>query len=141
MTICYNNYFVIILDITNILKETPDEDQLFDLLYNIRDKWNEIGLALHVHCNILTDLKHLNYSDTFRLLNVINICITQPSPITWEMVITAMENPIVNNKGKADLKCHYLSAGKSNKLLIHLKVKLIIIQFSHEVIAYDRLYY
>ena len=132
---------VIISDITNILKETPDEDQLFDLLYNIRDKWNEIGLALHVHCNILADLKHLNYSDTFRLLSVINICITQPSPITWEMVIIAMENPIVNNKEKADLICHYLSAGKSNKLLMHLKVKLIIIHFSCEVLAYDRLYY
>ena len=121
MTICYNYYFVIISDITNILKATPDEDQLFDLLYNIRDKWNEIGLALHVHHNILADLKHLNYSDTFRLLNVINICITQPSPITWEMVITAMENPIVNNKEKSDLICHYLSAGKNNKLLLHLK--------------------
>ena len=43
---------------------------------------------------------------------------TQPSPDTWETVITAIESPIVNDKVTADIIRRYLSTGKSNKLLL-----------------------
>ena len=125
----YNNYFVVILDITNILKETLDEDQLFDLLDDICDKWYEIGLALHVHPNFLDDPQLRHCDDTFRLSNIINRWVNHSSSVTWEMVINAMESPIVKNKAKAEMICHYLSTGKSNKLLMMLKVKLVVIHF------------
>ena len=49
------------------------------------------------------------------LNNFLNI---EPSIVTWETVISAMESRNVNNKAIA-IKIHqYLSTGKSNKLLL-----------------------
>ena len=45
MKLCFN-YFVVILDIINILKESPDEHDLLILLSGISDKWYDIGLLL-----------------------------------------------------------------------------------------------
>ena len=110
---------------------TPDEDQLFDLLDDICDKWYEIGLALHVHPNFLDDPHLRHCDDTFRLSNVINRWINHSSSVTWEMVINAIESPIVENKAKADYIRYYLCTGKSNKLLKLLKVMIdFIIDFN-----------
>ena len=118
MTVCYNNYFVLILGITSTLKETPTQYELFILLRSIRHKWYDIGLSLQVHRNVLDDLKQSEGNDIFKLNKVINTWKeTQPSPDTWETVITAIESPIVNDKEIADLIRQYLSSGKSNKLL------------------------
>ena len=117
MTVCYNNYFVVISDITSILKETPTKYELNSVLFNVTDKWYDIGLSLQVYPNVLDDLIQSERDD--KLLAVIdNFLTTEPSPVTWETVITAIESPIVNDKETANLIRHYLSTGKSNKLLL-----------------------
>ena len=118
VTVCYNNYFVIILDITSILNETPTQYELFELLSDINDKWYEIGLSLQVHRDILDDLKHSQKTNLIKLHAVIDkFLTTQPSPVTWVTVISAIESPVVNDKNIADLIHQYLSTGKSNMLL------------------------
>ena len=115
MTVCYNNCFIVISDITSILNETPTQLELFELLSDIRDKWYDIGLSLQVHQNILDDLKHNPNTNFIKLFAVIGKFLsTQPSPVTWISVISAIESPIINKKNIADLIRDYLSTGKSN---------------------------
>ena len=117
MTVCYNNYFIVISDITSILKEIPTKYELNSVLFNVSDKWYDIGLSLQVRRNVLDDLIQSERDD--KLLAVIdNFLTTEPSPVTWETVITAIEGPIVNDKETADLIRQYLSTGKNNKILI-----------------------
>ena len=119
MRISYNNYFVIISDITSILKENPNKDELVLLLISISDKWYDIGLSLQVRRNVLADIKQSEGDDRTKLNKVIYIWKdTQPSLLTWETVITAMESPIIDDKETADRIRQYLSTGKSNKLLL-----------------------
>ena len=123
MTVCYNNYYVVTLDITSILKETPTKSELFNLLFGIREKWYDIGLSLQVRRSVLDEIKQSednNYTKLNKLINVWKE--TQPSPDTWETVITSIESPIVNKKVIADLIRQYLSTGKSNKLLLSNEV-------------------
>ena len=118
MTVCYNNYFVLISGITTILKETPTIHELSYLLYDISDKWYDIGLSLQVRRNVLDNLKHDQSGNDYKLIVVIkNFLTSQPSTINWETVIAAIESPIVNDKETADLIRQYLR-GKSNKLLL-----------------------
>ena len=119
MTVCYNNCFVFISDITSILKETPTIHELFNLLYDISDKWYDIGLSLQVRRNVLDDLKHdqMNNDDKFFVV-IHNFLTSQSSLVNWETVIGAIESPTVNDKETADLIHQYFSTGKSNKLLL-----------------------
>ena len=109
MTVCYNNYFIVISGITSILKEFPDEHVLFNLLYDISDQWYDIGLSLQVCCNVLDDLKQSEDDDETKLKKVMNIWEdTKSSSTTWETMITAMESPTINNKEIADYIRQYL---------------------------------
>ena len=118
MTVCYNNYFVLISDITSILKETPTEFELFNLLFVIREKWYDIGLSLQVRRSVLDDLKHDQRDNDYKLIAVINNFLTsQSSLVNWETMIAAIESPTINDKETADLIRQYLR-GKSNKLLL-----------------------
>ena len=122
MTVCYNNYFVIISDITSILKETPNERELLRPLIDIRHKWYDIGLTLQVRRNDLDDLKQSEDDDITKLKKVINIWKgTERSSVTWKGVINAMKSPdnkmIVNR-----IHCH-LKLGNlllSNKLILSI---------------------
>ena len=119
MTVCYNNYFVIFSGVTSILKETPTKNELFNLLYDISDKWYDIGLSLQVYRNVLDDLKESKDNEPTKLEKVISISIdTKPSSTTWKKIITAAESPVINNKEIADKIRQYLSRGKSNNLLV-----------------------
>ena len=116
MTVCYNNYFVLISDITSILKETPDEDEILRVLYDISDKWYDIGLSFQVRRNVLDDLKQSQKNDVEKFDEVIKILKrSQPSLFTWEALINAMESPIINNKKQANLIRQSL---KFSKLLL-----------------------
>ena len=113
MTVCYNNYFIVISDITSILKETPNEDELLLLLRSISDKWYDIGLSLQVRRNVLDEIKQSEDNDETKLKKVFNIWEeTKSSPDTWETMITAVESPVINNKEKADLIHQYLQYSK-----------------------------
>ena len=133
MTVCYKKYFVIISDITSVLKETPTKYELNSVLFNVSDKWYDIGLSLQVYHNVLDDLIQSERDD--KLLAVIdNFLTTEPSPVTWETVITAIESPIVNDKETADLIRHYLSTGKSIKLLLLSNEVIKLLLLSSEVV-------
>ena len=121
MTVCYNIYFVAISDITSILKETPDEDDLVHRLLGIEDNWYRIGESLQVHCNDLDHIKHSQDNNIARLRKVLKISLH----VTWEKVITAIEGPIVKNKKKAMEICHHLKLGKLS--LLSSEVVLLIL--------------
>ena len=90
-----------------------------ELLSGIRYKWYDIGLSLQVRRNILDDLKHSQKTNLIKFYAVIdNFLNRQPSFVSWETVIAAIENSIVNDKETADLIRQYLSIGKGNKLLL-----------------------
>ena len=115
MTICYNNYFVVISDITSILKETPNEDELLQLMH-ITDQWYDIGLSLQVRRNVLDDLKQSEGDDSTKLQKVINKWKdTKSSSLSWKTMIAAVEGSVINNKKIADFIRYCL---KLSKLLL-----------------------
>ena len=132
MTVCYNNYFVVISGITSILKETLDEDDLsylLSLLFGISDKWYDIGLSLQVRRNVLDEIKQSEDNNYIKLKKVINIWEeTKSSPDTWETIITAAESPVINNKEIADRIRRYLQSSKL--LLLSNEVVLLILSLS-----------
>ena len=134
MTICCNNCFVLISDITSILKETPTENELFNLLYDISDKWYDIGLSLQVHRNVLDEIKQSEDNDETKLEKVINMWEdTKSSSTTWETIITAAESSVINNKEIADMIRQYLKFSKL--LLLSNEVILLILSLSINCIA------
>ena len=129
MTVCYNNYFVVISGITSILKETPDKDDLSIALHFISDKWYDIGLSLQVRRNVLDDLKQSKDDDKTKLKKVLNIWEeTKSSSFTWETVIAAAESSVINNKEIADRIRRYLQFSKL--LLLSNEVVLLILSLS-----------
>ena len=129
MIVCYNNYFVVISGITSILKETPDEYELFSLLRSISDKWYDIGLSLQVRRNVLDEIKQSQDNDETNLKKVTNIWRdTKSSPDTWETIITAVESPVINNKEIADSIRHLLKISKL--LLLSNEIVLLILSLS-----------
>ena len=129
MTVCYNNYFVVISGITSILKETPTEYEPFHLLRSISDKWYDIGLSLQVRRNVLDEIKQSQDNDKTNLKKVTNIWRdTKPSPDTWETIITAVESPVINNKEIADMIRNRLKISKL--LLLSNDVVLLILSLS-----------
>ena len=105
------------------MKEAPNEDVLINLFADIHDKWNEIGLNLKVPCTILDNFKRSNDDDLEKLRKVIfSWKNTQPSPVTWETVITTIKSPVVSNEKMADMIRRFLDEGKSYNSLLIIKV-------------------
>ena len=90
-------FFVIISDISST--STLDSDEVAYLLMDIDHKWYEIALSLRVHHSFLDDLKHSPGCSYKKLKKIIEIWKEkEPSPVTWETVITAIESYPVNEK-------------------------------------------
>ena len=114
---------IIISDITNILKEAPNEDVLINLFADIHDKWYEIGLNLKVPRTVLDNFKKSDDDDLQKLRKVIfSWKNTQPSPVTWETVIITINSPVVNNEKMVDMIRRFLDEGKSYNSLLLIKV-------------------
>lgn len=76
---------------------------------DVSARWNEIGLALAVSSNDLEKIKQGHDSTEVKLSNVITVWKnTKSSPFTWDILISAIEGPIVKNKAKADEIRKYL---------------------------------
>ena len=115
---CITDFVLSILDISNILKEIPRHYDLLCLLADIKNSWQDIGLALGVSDDYLDGLKHSQDTPSTKLSNVIRKWMdSQPSLVTWKTVISAIEGPIVDNKRKADEIRDYLG-----KLIIYCQV-------------------
>ena len=88
---------------SDILKRAPDEYEVLNLLADISNQWNEIGLSLRVDKNILDSLAEKNQRNKVKLAGVIQSWInTRRSPVMWETLISAIEGPIVGNNNKAN---------------------------------------
>ena len=93
--------FIYTLDIEDILAKKPDFDDLINLLAVIKHEWEKIGIALKVKESDLGDLRQKQDS-TIKLIGVIRTWQnTMPTEITWNVVIEAIEGPIVNHRATA----------------------------------------
>ena len=101
------------LDISDLLKKSPTEHELLDLLADISNLWHEIGLSLKVPHNILDNLKRSQESDRIKLSEVIHswLTTTESHLVTWETVISTIKGPIVNNIKKANEIRQHLTKG------------------------------
>ena len=60
-------------------------------------------MALNISGNVLGDLQTSQEESIVKLDKVINTWLTsQPLPVTWQTVISAIEGKIVNNVAKAN---------------------------------------
>ena len=67
-----------------------DKHILINLLTNISNKWQEIGIALNIEQNFLDGLSS-GLADNVKLAKVIDKWIsTQSSPVIWETVISVI---------------------------------------------------
>ena len=105
----YNNFYVLCLKLyfyvgtPDILNTTPDEHNLLKLLANIDHQWYVIGKALKVSHNVLSGLQTSREENKVKLIQIIYTWLTtQPSPVTWKTVISAIEGSIVGNLAKAN---------------------------------------
>ena len=73
-----------------MLHNVPDTKDLFDLLADVKHRWEDIGKALKVHGSVLMTAFR-DHSDTSSRLSVIVDGIVSMD-ITWEAVIDAMES-------------------------------------------------
>ena len=111
--------FYLLTDISDILKESPNQRDVLNLLVGISSKWYDIGLSLGIDDNDLDELsRNVQYTNATKLSKVIRKWIdTKSSPVTWETVISAIEGPIVDNKNKADEIRDYLTTSKYRSYL------------------------
>ena len=88
--------------------------ELLNLLADIDEKWYEIGLSLKVSQNVLNGLTSNQFSNIYKLDQVIEswLTTTESHLVTWETVIDAIKSPIVNNIKKATEIHEHLTRGK-----------------------------
>ena len=97
-------YVFLFLDISKILKKEPDTADLIGLLSDIKYKWKLIGVALKVKVgdDILGSCTQSSEEDGNKLYTVVRSWAnTRVTDVTWEMVIAAVEGPIVDHKSTA----------------------------------------
>ena len=100
-----DNITSLYLDISDLLRKTPTEHELLNLLADISNLWYEIGLSLKVPHSILDGLMSSAKKRKYKLVQVICswLTTTESHLVTWETVIDehAIKSPIVNNNKKA----------------------------------------
>ena len=129
MKVCYNN-FIFLSDISNILKKTPNEEDLFSLVYTVSDKWYDIGISLQVRRDVLDDLRQSEDDNLTKLSKVINIWKdTKSSSVTWEKIISVMEDPVIDKREIADGIRQNLKASELSLLSIRFFINTVTVNF------------
>ena len=65
-------------------------------------EWDKIGIALEVEHSVLGALRWNNEDNTAKLITVLRSWLnTFPSTCTWDVVLTAVEGPIVKHPSTA----------------------------------------
>ena len=87
----------------DILRKSPGKLELLSILADINDKWYFIGLELKIPQSTLNGLTTNPQDNVYKLEQVIETWIntTDEKLVTWEIVLTAIEGPIINNRNKA----------------------------------------
>ena len=87
-----------VVDLTCILKKKPKLKELVSLLRDIDYKWEKIGITLDVKDHVLCGLKESIDDNTTKLITVLRSWMnTFPSNSTWDVVLAAVKDPIVNH--------------------------------------------
>ena len=77
--------------------EVPDKLRLLEILAPIQDKFQQVGLALGVPDYVLN--KTSTKSDILKLNDVLDSWLeTKGNSATWEILLAAIEGPIVENQ-------------------------------------------
>ena len=72
------------------------------LLTDIEYEWDEIGIALEVEDRVLRGLNRSHEDNTTKLITVLRSWMdTFPSRSTWDVVLAAVEGPIVKHPDTA----------------------------------------
>ena len=83
---------------------------LLRLLNPIAYNWKQLGEALGIKYGDLESILNNRCRDTDRLSDVLQLWFDeQPSQVTWQTIITAVELAPVNNQSVADNMRKYLS--------------------------------
>ena len=86
------SYVCVILD--NILKKSPEVDDVFDLIKEHSANWNDLAIALKIDGNTRTTL-HNNgkLTDDGKLDKILQTWHqAQPSDVTWEKILEVLES-------------------------------------------------
>ena len=91
-----------VVDLTCILKKKPKLVELVNLLTDIEYEWDKIGIALEVEDRVLGGLNRSHDDNTAKLITVLRSWMdTFPSSSTWDVVLAAVEGPIVKHPSTA----------------------------------------
>ena len=81
-----------------ILETKPEKLDLMCLLNPVAYNWRQLGEALSIKYGDLESILNNRFRDLDRLSEVLQLWFDkQPSQVTWETIITAVELPPVNN--------------------------------------------
>ena len=90
------------MDLSKVLNKMPDKHDLVNLLADVVDVWENIGIVLKVSNGKLQSLRHSSLSEALKLADMLQIWLDeQPTPVTWSTVISALESKIVGKKQTA----------------------------------------
>ena len=89
-------------DVTCIAEKQPKFLDLLNLLAEIEYDWDKIGIALDVENRVLGGLRRSNDDNTAKLIAVLRSWMdTFPSPCTWNVVLDAIQGPVVKHPSTA----------------------------------------
>ena len=89
-------------DITHIAEKQPKFLDLLSLLTDIEYDWDKIGVALEVENRFLGGLRRSNEDNTAKLIAVLQSWMDAfKSSCTWNVVLTAVEGPVVKHPSTA----------------------------------------
>ena len=90
------------VDVSKVLNKIPDKHDLVNLLADVIDVWENIGIVLKVSNGKLQSLRYSYLSETLKLADMLQSWLDEQStPVTWSTVISALESKIVGKKQTA----------------------------------------
>ena len=126
-----NNFLVIIItSFPSLLGKEPKKKHLTQLLHPIKYLWNVIGEQLDVDYGVIKSTQfNVQYTDTIKLSEVLQVWRDKKtSEVSWEKIISVVEDCPVENKRVADeireflarseIRNEYLSSDQPGKITI-----------------------
>ena len=84
------------VDVSKVLNKIPDKQDLVNLLADVIDVWENIGIVLKVSNGKLQSLRYSYLNETLKLGDMLQSWLDEgPTPVTWSTIISALESKIV----------------------------------------------